>query len=53
MAFRGRVGLTKEQVRRIVLAKLRIVYRNWRLTNDPLRASRHECGATARRRAII
>lgn len=35
MIFRGRVGLTKEQVRRIVLAKLRIVYRDWRLTNDP------------------
>jgi hypothetical protein len=35
MPFRGRVGLTKEQVRRIVLAKLRIVYRDWRLTNRP------------------
>jgi hypothetical protein len=35
MVFRGRVGLTKEQVRRIVLAKLRIVYRDWRLTNNP------------------
>jgi hypothetical protein len=35
MPFSGRVGLTKEQVRRIVLAKLKIVYRDWRLTNDP------------------
>src|SRR5260370_41760012 len=35
MPFRDRVGLTKEQVRRIVLAKLRIVYRDWRLTNPP------------------
>src|SRR3984893_10109319 len=35
MPFRGRVGLSKEQVRRIVLAKLRIVYRDWRLTNRP------------------
>jgi len=35
MPFRGRGGLTKEQVRRIVLAKLRIVYRDWRLTNRP------------------
>jgi hypothetical protein len=35
MVFRGRVGLTKEHVRRIVLAKLRIVYRDWRVTNDP------------------
>lgn len=35
MPFRGQVGLPKEQVRRIVLAKLRIVYRDWRLTNRP------------------
>src|ERR1700730_15366334 len=35
MPFRGRVVLSKEQVRRIVLAKLRIVYRDWRLTNRP------------------
>src|SRR5258708_39418933 len=35
MPFRGRVGLTQEQVRRIVLARLRIVYRDWRLTNRP------------------
>jgi len=35
MPFRGRVGLTKEQLRRIILAKLRIVYRDWRLPNRP------------------
>jgi hypothetical protein len=36
MAFKGRrVGLTKEQVRRIVLSKLKIVYRDWHFTKDP------------------
>lgn len=35
MAIKGRVGLTKEQVRRIVLSKLKIVYRDWHFTKDP------------------
>ncbi len=30
MALKHRVGLTKEEVRRIVLSKLKIVYRDWR-----------------------
>jgi hypothetical protein len=47
MPFRGRVGLTKEQVRRIVLAKLRIVYRDWRLTSRPF--GRRDPNAARRR----
>jgi len=35
MAFRGRVGLTKEQIRRIVLSKLKIVYRDWTFNKGP------------------
>jgi hypothetical protein len=29
------IGLTKEQIRRIVLTKLKIVYRDWRFRDDP------------------
>jgi hypothetical protein len=29
------LGLTKEQVRRIVLSKLRIVYHDWKMTDPP------------------
>ncbi len=29
------IGLTKEQVRRIVLAKLKIVYRDWQSMDNP------------------
>src|ERR1700737_1815820 len=35
MSPRSHVGLTKEQVRRIVLSKLRIVYRDWHSEQDP------------------
>jgi Fe-Mn family superoxide dismutase len=35
MSPRSRVGLTKEQVRRIVLSKLRIVYRDWHSEQGP------------------
>ena len=35
MSRRSRVGLTKEQVRRIVLSKLRIVYRDWHSAQGP------------------
>lgn len=35
MAKKSRVGLRKEEIRRIVLSKLRIVYRDWRLKNGP------------------
>jgi hypothetical protein len=35
MSPKSRVGLTKEQVRRIVLSKLRIVYRDWRSEKEP------------------
>jgi hypothetical protein len=35
MGLEGRVGLTKEEIRRIVLSKLRIVYRDWRFTKGP------------------
>ena len=31
----SRIGLTKEEVRRIVLAKLRVVYRDWRMVENP------------------
>jgi hypothetical protein len=44
MASRGRIGLTKEQVRRIVLSKLRIVYRDWRFTNSPFWHRVHKAG---------
>jgi len=43
----GRVGLTKEQVRRMVLSKLRIVYRDWRFANGPF--WRHDRKAGRRR----
>ena len=35
MAFKDRIGLTKEQVRRIVLSKLKIVYRDWAFAKGP------------------
>jgi len=35
MASNGRIGLTKEQVRRIVLSKLKIVYRDWHFKKGP------------------
>src|SRR5437667_5131552 len=35
MAVQGRVGLRKEQIRRIVLSKLKIVYRDWRFNKGP------------------
>lgn len=35
MGLEGRVGLTKEEIRRIVLSKLRIVYRDWRFIKGP------------------
>jgi hypothetical protein len=35
MALKGRVGITKEEIRRIVLSKLKIVYRDWRFKNSP------------------
>jgi hypothetical protein len=35
MAFKDRIGLTKEQVRRIVLSKLKIVYRDWAFAQGP------------------
>jgi len=35
MAFTDRIGLTKEQVRRIVLSKLKIVYRDWAFAKGP------------------
>ncbi len=44
MASKGRIGLTKEQLRRIVLSKLRIVYRDWRFTNSPFWHRGHKAG---------
>ena len=44
MASRGRIGLTKEQVRRIVLSKLKIVYRDWRFKNSPFWHRGHRAG---------
>jgi hypothetical protein len=35
MGLEGRVGLTKEEIRRIVLSKPRIVYRDWRFIKGP------------------
>jgi hypothetical protein len=35
MAIKDRTGLTKEQVRRIVLSKLQIVYRDWAFAKGP------------------
>ena len=35
MEKKSRVGLRKEEIRRIVLSKLRIVYRDWRFKNGP------------------
>jgi hypothetical protein len=35
MALKNCIGLTKEQVRRIVLSKLKIVYRDWTFTKGP------------------
>jgi hypothetical protein len=32
---KSRVGLSKEEVRRIVLSKLRVVYRDWRMAKSP------------------
>lgn len=32
---KSRIGLSKEEVRRIVLSNLRIVYRDWRMTKPP------------------
>jgi hypothetical protein len=37
MPATGHLGLTKEQVRRIVLSKLRIVYHDWKLADGPFR----------------
>ena len=35
MAFKDRIGLTKEQVRRIALSKMKIVYRDWDVAKGP------------------
>lgn len=35
MRHNGRIGLTKEHIRRIVLSKLRIVYRHWQSKENP------------------
>jgi hypothetical protein len=35
MARKDRVGISKEEIRRIVLSKLRVVYRDWRFKNAP------------------
>ena len=35
MAKKSRVGLSKEEIRRIVLSKLRIVYRDWHSEQGP------------------
>jgi hypothetical protein len=35
MAFKGRIGLTKEHVRRIALSKMKIVYRDWDFAKGP------------------
>jgi len=31
----GSLGLTKEQIRRVVLAKLKVVYRDWNFKDNP------------------
>lgn len=33
--MKASIGLTKEQIRRIVLTKLKIVYRDWRFKDNP------------------
>jgi hypothetical protein len=53
MSPRSRVGLTKEQVRRIVLSKLRIVYRDWHSEQGPFWHPSAEGWTPAERRAII
>jgi hypothetical protein len=35
MLMKASIGLTKEQIRRIVLTKLKIVYRDWRFKDNP------------------
>lgn len=35
MLMKVGIGLTKEQIRRIVLTKLKIVYRDWRFKDNP------------------
>lgn len=35
MLMKASIGLTKEQIRRIVLTKLKIVYRDWRFKENP------------------
>lgn len=35
MLMKASIGLTKEQIRRIVLSKLKIVYRDWRFKDNP------------------
>ena len=35
MRMKAGIGLTKEQIRRIVLTKLKIVYRDWRFKDNP------------------
>jgi hypothetical protein len=40
MRDNGRIGLTKEQIRRIVLLKLKIVYRDWRSKESPFSSAK-------------
>jgi hypothetical protein len=35
MVRKDHVGIGKEEIRRIVLSKLRVVYRDWRFKNGP------------------
>jgi hypothetical protein len=35
MRRKGSIGLTKEQIRRVVLAKLKVVYRDWNFKDSP------------------
>jgi hypothetical protein len=39
------LGLTKEQIRRIVLSKLRIVYHDWKLADAPFRGQDVRAGS--------
>jgi hypothetical protein len=47
MAEKSRVGLRKEEIRRIVLSKLRIVYRDWRPQERSFLAQGTEGGTAA------
>jgi len=53
MAFKYRIGVTKEQVRRIALSKLKIVYRDWDFAKGALLAPGAEGRAAADRCSIV